>query len=320
MHRITKTSLELLFGQQEFQMHLDETLTNLFDAFGRNDLSSDEVSKSSVHLFNQLILSLYRRFMSENPDEILPELLEKCLIKKAFDIEALPKERELLYTLTSGASLIHVLQNFFIYLDADIQRMNESTTLNSIQCLQRYARETLCPICVHMPNHHDEMINGPLCENDCQFIVKTCFDSTTNPYMSFVETIQGYRHILEQIQQATNELKLIERFGKFHIYIYDMVVNATNTEQTYVQLQRSCPNNNSKPFSRIRSIQAITSERRDLIQQWDHSLEALITNLKEALETLNENLEEYTEKEICSNTKYAIKSSQCTKIDQHTPG
>jgi hypothetical protein len=153
--------------------------------------------------------------MADKNGLILNEQFEKCLVNKAFDIEALPTQRELLYTLTSGASLIHILQTLFIYLDADIQRMNETATINNSPCIQRYARETLCPICVRLPslwqlspNNDDDTANDPLCENDCHYVVKTCFDQTNNPYMTFASITRGYAHVIKQIQEAVVELKV----------------------------------------------------------------------------------------------------------------
>ena len=144
----------------------------------------------------------------------LDEQFQKCLVNKAFSIKALPTQPELLYTLTGGASLIHILQTLFVYLDADIQRMNETASLTSHQCIQRYARETLCPICVRSPspwslsNNYDDEIDEPLCENDCRYVVKTCFDQTSNPYVAFASAAQGYARVIKQIQEAAVELKV----------------------------------------------------------------------------------------------------------------
>lgn len=153
--------------------------------------------------------------MTENNDQLeFDEQFQKCLVNKAFSIKALPTQPELLYTLTGGASLIHILQTLFVYLDADIQRMNEIASITSHQCIQRYARETLCPICVRRPsswslsNNDDDEAEVPLCEDDCRYVVKTCFDQTSNPYVAFASIAQGYTQVIKQIQEAAVELKV----------------------------------------------------------------------------------------------------------------
>ena len=152
--------------------------------------------------------------MTYDHDLILDEQFKKCLVNKAFDIEALPTQRELLYTLTSAASLVKILQRSFIYIDADIHRLNTTVTLDSQQCLQRYARETLCPICVGIPSllsssiKYDYNANEPLCENDCRFIIKACFNRTNNPYINFAFIAQGYSNIIKQIQKSVIELQV----------------------------------------------------------------------------------------------------------------
>jgi hypothetical protein len=149
--------------------------------------------------------------MTKNSDLIFDDKLQKCLVNNAFDMEALPTQREVLYTLSSAASLIHILRTLFIYIDADIQRLKTTVTLNSQQCLQRYVRETLCPICVSIPsslNDRDNNVNEPLCENDCQFIMKNCLNETNNPYVAFAVIAQGYSDVIKQIQESVIELKV----------------------------------------------------------------------------------------------------------------
>jgi len=151
--------------------------------------------------------------MTNKSDIILDDQLQKCLVTKALDIEALPTQREVLYTLSSAASLIRLLRTLFIYIDADIQRLKTTVTLNSQQCLQRYVRETLCPICVSIPsppssNNYDNNTNEPLCENDCQFVMKSCLNDTNNPYVAFAVTAQGYSDVIKQIQESVVELKV----------------------------------------------------------------------------------------------------------------
>lgn len=215
--RITVSSLETLFGIKEYHANIHESLSTLFNILGDHQSTDKDVSESSVHLFNQLILSTYRHFMTHNNEIKLDVNLQKCLITKALDIQALPTQRELLYTLTSAASLIHILRTLFIYIDADIQRLKTTVTLNSHQCLQRYVRETLCPICVNMPSsrfssfiHYDNNNNNnePLCEKDCRYVIKTCFDPTDNSYIAFALLAEGYSSVIKQIQESIVELKV----------------------------------------------------------------------------------------------------------------
>jgi hypothetical protein len=158
--------------------------------------------------------------MTNKPDLILDDQFEKCLINKAFDINALPTQRELLYTITSAASVINILRTLFIYIDADIQRLKTTVILNSHQCLQRYARETLCPICIRLPSamssstNDSNNINEPLCENDCHFVIKNCFNQTNNPYIAFAVIAQGYSNVIKQIQDSIVELKVKKTFSK----------------------------------------------------------------------------------------------------------
>ncbi|CAF4957255.1 unnamed protein product, partial [Rotaria magnacalcarata] len=64
-----------------------------------------------------------------------------------------------------------------VYIQADIQRLQTTATIDSDQCIQRYARETLCPICVSSTpssssssNQISNDISEALCENDCRYI------------------------------------------------------------------------------------------------------------------------------------------------------
>jgi hypothetical protein len=147
--------------------------------------------------------------MTYNNHLLLDEKFQKCLVNKAFDIEALPTQRELLYTLTSGSSLIRILSTMLTYIDADIQQLKKTATMNSNQCTQRYAREALCPICVSSSsflNKND--VNEPLCEKDCRYVIKTCFNQTNTPYISFISIAKGYSSIIKEIEQAAIELKV----------------------------------------------------------------------------------------------------------------
>ncbi len=212
--RITISSLETLFGTKEYHSNIHHSITTLFNILGNHQSNNDDVSKSVINLFNQLIISSYRRFMTDKSDLILDEEFQKCLVNIAFDIQALPTQRELLYTLTSAASLIHILRTLFIYIDADIQRLKTTVIFNSHQCLQRYVRETLCPICVSIPsslsssNYYDNNANEPLCENDCHYVIKNCFNQTSNPYVAFSLIAQGYSNVIKQIQESVVELKV----------------------------------------------------------------------------------------------------------------
>jgi Golgi nucleoside diphosphatase len=98
-----------------------------------------------------------------------------------------------------------------IYIDADIQRLKSTATMNSNQCIQRYARETLCPICVSTSSSFNQInndVNEPLCENDCRYLTKTCFNQTNNPYVAFASIAKGYSAIIKDIEQAIIELKV----------------------------------------------------------------------------------------------------------------
>lgn len=210
----TKTSLAILFGTKEYHLNIEHSLNNLFDIFNDHQSTSDDVSKSFINLLNHLITSTYRRFMTNESDLIFDKHFEKCLIDTANTINALPQQRELLYAITSAASVVRILRTLFIYIDADIQRLKESVTLNSHECIQRYVRETLCPICVSVPlsfsssNHYNNNINEPLCENDCHYVIKNCFNQTSNPYIAFALIAQGYSNITKQIQESIVELKV----------------------------------------------------------------------------------------------------------------
>ncbi|CAF3776556.1 unnamed protein product [Rotaria sp. Silwood1] len=325
---ITISSLESLFGIKEYNLNIHHSILKLFNILGNHQSTIDDISNSAVNLFDQLIISSYRRFMTNNNDIIIDDNFKKCLLIKASDIEALPTKRELIYTLTSSNLLIQILRTLFIYIDADIQRLKTTIIFNSHQCLQRYVRETLCPICVNIPSSLSSSINydnnnnnnnEPLCENDCQYVIKTCFNETTNPYVTFAIIAQDYANIIKQIQESVIELKLVERLSKLHIYLYDMVVNATNTRQTYHQLQNACPNSNEKPYQPIVSLSPITSERRELVRNWNISLHFMLDQLQSSIAYLNTNLTQQIMTNICSNSNYAVKSSRCIQIDQHMP-
>jgi hypothetical protein len=99
-----------------------------------------------------------------------------------------------------------------------------------------------------------------------------------------------------------------------------MVVNATNTEHTYIKLQNTCPNPNGKPFSRILSLPPIITERRELVTKWNESLHLLLDQFQISIDKLNISLTQQIITEICSNPNYSAKSNRCTQIDQHRPG
>ena len=187
-------------------------MSNLFTTLGNDQSQDEDVSKVAVNVFNQLILATYRQFMTEQAHFNLDDQLQKCLVNTAFNIEALPTQREVLYTLSSAASLVHILRTLFIYMDADIERLKATVTLHSQQCLQRYVREALCPICLSASmsssTYDKRYINEPLCENDCRFVIKNCFNETNNPYITFALIAQGYSDIIKQIQESVVELKV----------------------------------------------------------------------------------------------------------------
>lgn len=339
--RLTVSSLEGLFGTEEFQANIHQSLSNLFSTLNKIDVSVDDVSKSIVELFHHLIISIYRKFMINNEEILLDDKFQKCLLNKAFEREALPKQRELLYILTSGSSLIQIFHKMLIYMDADIQRLKTTATIESNQCIQRYARETLCPICIttsssyNKINNHDD-VNEVLCETDCRYIIKTCFNQANDPYAAFAAIAKNYSSVIKEIEQDIVELKvsllstgtynyllcvfkLVERLAKVHIYLYDMVVNTTNSRRMYTELQTACPNSNVKPFSPIRSLPPIHNERRQLVSQWNISLHYLLKRIQSAVDHLNTKLTHKLMQGICSKSNYASKSDQCTQIDKQTP-
>lgn len=215
--RRTISSLETLFGTREYHKDIHQALTTLFDTLANDQSRDEDVSKNAVHVFDQLILATYRQFMTKQPHLNLDDQLQKCLVNTAFNIEALPTQREVLYTLSSAASLVHILRTLFIYIDADIERLKATVTLHSQQCLQRYVRETLCPMCLSASplsaTYAHQHVNEPLCENDCRFVIKNCFNETNNPYVAFASIAQGYSDVIKQIQEYVVELKVrsIER-------------------------------------------------------------------------------------------------------------
>lgn len=165
---------------------------------------------------------------NDNDQIILDDNFQKCLINKAFEIEAISTQRELLYTLTSGSSLIQIYRTMLIYIDADIQRLKTipTTIMNSNQCLQFYAKETLCPICIKTSSSSNQINNNgidePLCENDCQYLIKTCFNQTNNPYIEFASIAKGYSAIIKETEHAITELKvnlyIIDVESKIHLF------------------------------------------------------------------------------------------------------
>jgi hypothetical protein len=150
--------------------------------------------------------------MSNENHLLLDDKFQKCLVNKAFELEALPTQRELLYILTSGSSLMKIFRTMLIYIDADIQRLNTPLTIDANQCLEIYAKEALCPMCVRTSSSFNRIPNNDIteliCENDCQYIIKTCFNQTNNPYVSFASMAKGYSTIIREIEQAIIELKV----------------------------------------------------------------------------------------------------------------
>ena len=210
--RLTISSLETLFGTKEYRLNIHQFVSTLFNILGDNQSTVDDISRSTVDLLNHLIISLYRRFMSNDNNLAMDEKFAKCLINKAFDLEALSTQRELLYILTSGSTLMRVFRTMLIYIDADIERLKETIDTNADQCLQFYARESLCPLCTRASNSanptlRDDM-NELICENDCQYAIRTCFNQTNNPYIAFASIAKGYAIIVKEIEQAITELKV----------------------------------------------------------------------------------------------------------------
>lgn len=209
---MTTSSLETLFGTKEYRWNIDQFVSTLFNVLGDNQSSVDDISRSTMDLLNHLIVSLYRRFMSNDHNSELDEKFQKCLINKAFALEALPTQRELLYILTSASTIMRVFRTMLVYIDADIQRVKATIDTNVDECLQFYARESLCPLCIRASSSSNPMlkddINELMCENDCQHIIRTCFNQTNNPYVAFASIAKGYAIIVKEIEQAITELKV----------------------------------------------------------------------------------------------------------------
>ena len=211
--RLTTISLETLLGAREYRAHVHQVASALFDTLSNTQSSGDDVSRSAVTLFSQLVVSSYRRFMTYDERVPLDEKFQKCLVNRALDIEAFPSQRELLYTLTSGSSLIQTLRTMLIYMDADIQRLKTIATITSNACTQRYARETLCPICVTPSSAVDPIsqaagVNESLCPKACRQVIRTCFNQTSNPYVAFASIAKGYSIVAKDIERAILQLKV----------------------------------------------------------------------------------------------------------------
>jgi hypothetical protein len=206
--RLTSSSLETLFGTKEYRLNIHQSVNILFNVLGDEQSSVDNVSQSTNDLLNHLIISLYRRFMSNENYLLFDDKFQKCLVHKARELEALPTQRELLYILTSGSSLFKVFRTMLIYIDADIQRVNTLVPNNENQCLQIYAKEALCPICIRTSSSFQRNINELPCQNDCQYIIKTCLNQTNNPYVAFAAVAKGYSTVIKEIEQAIIELKV----------------------------------------------------------------------------------------------------------------
>ncbi|CAF1674619.1 unnamed protein product, partial [Adineta ricciae] len=319
LRRLTISSLETLFGTKEYRSNVHQSVISLFNTLSNNQSSVDDVSKATIDLFNQLIISLYRQFMVDNKELVLDAKLTKCLVNKAFEIDALSSQRELLYILTSGSSLLQLFRTMIVYIHADIQRITSLPTMTSNSCIQRYARETLCPLCVNT-SRFNQIINDdnnePLCEGDCRYVTKTCFNQTNGSYIEFATMFKNYSLIVRDIEQTIVDLKLVERLSKLHIYLYDMVVKAINSRQIYIQLQKACPDPNAKLFSPLLSLPPTISERRELVYQWNRSLHFVLKQLQSSIDTLYIHLTEKIITDICSNSNYAVKSNRCTQIDK----
>lgn len=202
--RLTTSSLQTIFGSRLYHAHVEQDLSTLFNILVSDQANLDDVTRASNRLFDQLILSSYSQFSAKDPYAPLDDQLKTCLIITASHIDALPTRRELLFTLTSAASLIHIARTLFVYMDADIERLKRSAFPDPDRCFQRYAQESLCPICASA----DADGNEPLCEDSCRFVMKTCLEQTNNPYVTFALVAQGYSNVIKQIQELIVELKV----------------------------------------------------------------------------------------------------------------
>ena len=200
--RLTTNTLEILFGKQIFRLFLRNFLTNFFEIFSNSHSTSDDVSKSTNNLFDQLILSSYRRFFLRNSTIEFDQRFERCLKTKSSEFVVFPIQRDFLYTLTSSSVSFDIVRRTIVYLDADVERLKSSTNWSPKICSERFSRESLCPIC------SNSMLNETLCPNSCRFILKTCFNQSQNPFVAFASMAKSYAMILNEIENSIVELKV----------------------------------------------------------------------------------------------------------------
>ena len=107
-------------------------------------------------------------------------------------------------------------------------------TINSNPCIQRYAREALCPICARTSSSSNQ-INELLCEDDCQYLTKTCFNQTDNPYVAFGSIARNYSGIIQDIEQAIIELKVSidDEVRKKHNFFVVFLSSSSNVCPNY---------------------------------------------------------------------------------------
>ncbi|CAF1308428.1 unnamed protein product, partial [Didymodactylos carnosus] len=316
--RLTEQSMETLFGTYEYRHHIHRSIEQLFNSLKSE--KSDEVHKSATSLFKHMIISTYRRFMMNGNyveyNGRFTDEFRSCLTTKGFEIDVFPSQREILYILSSGSTILNILRTMLTYIDSDIYRLKnyDFTTFNENlnDCTQKYSLSALCPVC------SSNNINTSVCYQDCRQFIQQCIStSNQNPYISYAMKAKEYATVLKEMQNSIIELKLLERLSKLHIYLYDMVVNATNNVQTYKRLQIECPNEKSREFTRIETLPPVMNERQDLVYKWNTSVHRVINNLYHNLENLNVTLEQ-AQLGICKNIKYATESSECSSINNDT--
>ena len=114
-------------------------------------------------------------------------------------------------------------------------------------------------------------------------------------------------------------VQFVERLGKFHIYLYDLIVNATRNSRYFQHLETNCPNSLAKISSTFRTFPPIPTERREFLFHSNRSLHFIYHQLKSSIENLHIRLSQQIISDVCSNEIYALKSNRCTQIDPKRP-
>lgn len=196
--------LENVFGVAHFRSNLEKSFSDFLKTLKNVESTSEQISHSSVGLLNDLTVSIYEKVSSNDDSKKLDENFKFCLINKATENNIFVEEREFISILTIGSSLLKLVQKLIVYVEADIQRLKNKSTMTKNPCVERFSKENLCPIC----HGNEESQVEPLCSRTCQYLVKTCFNRTGNDYMAFGSIAKGYSMIIGDIEQALFQLKV----------------------------------------------------------------------------------------------------------------